>query len=74
MPMLPPISTAPHHATLTTRGAEPWTTTRSVFDRYNIVDEADLHDGVQKLQEARPASGVRFEYYLKGPLDALFED
>ncbi len=48
--------------------------TRSVFDRYNIVDEADLHDGVQKLQEARAASGVRYEYYLKGPLDALFEE
>ncbi len=38
---------------------------RSVFDRYNIVDEADLHDGVQKLQEVRAASGVRFEYYLQ---------
>ena len=48
--------------------------TRSVFDRYNIVDEADLHDGVQRLQEARQASGMRFELFLKGPLDALFED
>ena len=39
------------------------------------VDEADLQDdGVQRLQETRTASGVRFEYYLKEPPGALFED
>ena len=48
--------------------------TRSVFDRYNIVDEADLHDGVKRLQEVRATSGVSFEQFLKGPLDHLFED
>lgn len=47
--------------------------TRSVFDRYKMVDEADLHDGVQKLQEARAASSVRFEHHVKA-LDALFEE
>ncbi len=30
--------------------------TRSVFDRYDIVNEADLRDAVRKLGAARPES------------------
>jgi integrase len=48
--------------------------TRSVFDRYNIVDENDLHDGMNRLQEMKKGNGVRFENFLKGPLDDLFGD
>lgn len=54
--------------------AKIWSKQIDEVDRRLRVDEADLHDGVQKLQKARAASGVRFEYYLKGPLDSLFQE
>jgi hypothetical protein len=38
------------------------------------VDEADLHNGVKRLQEVRAAGGISFDQFLKGPLDDLFED
>ena len=34
--------------------------TQSVFERYKILDEADLNDGVQRLQETATASGNAF--------------
>ena len=32
--------------------------TRSVFDRYNVVSEADLQDAAAKLNAAHPDSSV----------------
>ncbi len=48
--------------------------TRSVFDRYNILDEHDLLDGMNRLEEVKKENGIAFENFLKGPLDCLFGD
>ena len=48
--------------------------TRSVFDRYNIVDEHDLHDGMNRLEAVKREQGISFENFLRGPLDCLFGD
>jgi hypothetical protein len=40
--------------------------TRSVFDRYNIVNERDLRDGVSKLAALHAAAPVRHRGTIGG--------
>jgi hypothetical protein len=40
--------------------------TRSVFDRYRIVAERDLAEGLAKLADAPPAADVRRMAVMKG--------
>ena len=42
--------------------------TRSVFDRYNIIDDGDLADAARKMENHRLETGnYNFDYILQNP-------
>jgi len=44
-----------------------WHKTRSVFDHYNIVDEADLEAAAQKIEQGHNQERAQFAHMLEKP-------